>query len=444
MHPAHPAPAVDVPNPLGTISSDNDLDVPVLVTDLRRLVDALVDQLAAGQVETLYSLQTVTTAVRRSTTQLQAAAVAPVEQLTQILSTLDACLAALSTTAERVADDVRQHVQEQIGQQLSEFRESLVQTTQSAVDDVRATNDQALTRFHDVTQQAVTDLEAQTETMHGARDSLVTAAQSAVDDVRATSQEAVTGLYTATQDSVGRVEATNEQALARFHEVTQQAVADLEARTETLLAVSSETLTGIEYAGTILVNAFTARIEGFFATLDQTMLVQNQRDNKLEKTLEGRIDRLVSRSETTIAQLTERLRDETDRLAQRDVEQEQARASAFVSVLEGLLARVGGRSKLRDRVRDVIAGERTSAPEGAATPTPTPTPAADPGPQVTSQAAPPAPRKAKPEPQPTVAAAKAAPRKAAAKADDAAPQAVDSPPTKATPRKRTPKQEESQ
>ena len=386
----------DVVERLALLSSSvPDEDSKAVVSELRGLVGALVDQLAAGQVETLYSLQTAAAAVRHGSAAFQAGTVAPIEQLHEVLRALTAAEASLTASAALVASDLAERLTSEIGGQFSTLVDVRLKAAEATITDAvaglhatAATLQVGLADGAAQVQAALTDSAAQVQAaltdsatlafsrFEQAADQLRTTNAGVVETATATAERATATLAasahafnegldrsgTVTVDKVTSVTDLLVSTARRIDEGINRTAAEAMGTfgevLENLVAVSAETLDGVDHAGRNLVLALNGRLKSFFEELEVAIEVQSQRDIRLDAELDGRVRKLVDRTDASIARSSDRLRKETDRLAMRDQEQEYLRADAFVSALESLLSRSGGRSHLRDKVRGVMVSER--------------------------------------------------------------------------------------
>ena len=397
-------------------------DEPAPDLQPQALVAALIDQLAAGQVETLHSLHSAAATVRRQTTELQTAAVAPVEQLEALLEQLKAVQTSLYSTAVEVISDVTLQLDEIVAQRVQSAKEvtaaplepllaltrdlgvlqsTLHQATDPVVDDVTdrlaasldAMVDQRLSRASErlavnagkaeaamdaaaasVTERLASSVARAEAAMAAAADAAVEQLARANADsssdltaMTAVSAAAMTTAVDAAVEQIMRATADLDEAGSRVERSTQQTGTVLDETftrlINNLVEVALENLEGVEHAGKSLLTRLDGQVEGFLGTLAQALEVQATRDAQVEVELSDRLRRLVDRTDVGVRRLSDRLRKETDRLAQRDEEQEYLRADSFVNALETLLARTDGRSHLRSRIMEVLGSERRKRDE---------------------------------------------------------------------------------
>ena len=386
------------------------------------LVAALVDQLAAGQVETLHSLHTVAATVRRQTAELQDVVVAPVQQLDALLEELRVLQTSLYSNAVGVMGDVTTQLDALVElrvdqanaattvplepllaltQDLQNLQVSLVDTANTVVDEVttvltsrlEAMVDLKVDQANAATTAPLEPLLALTQDLGDLQASLADAAGTVVDavttelttrleamvderlsrasaELAASASAVTTAIDAAVANAVDQLaqatdqldEATNwvEQGVQRAGVAAETAFAGF---TDNLVAAGLETLEAIEHAGKSLLTRLDNEVESFLATLTQSLDQQVTRDVQIETDLNDRVRELVDRTDVGVRRLSDRLRQETDRLARRDEEQEHLRADSFANALETLLAQTDVRSPLRARIIDALSSERRKRDE---------------------------------------------------------------------------------
>jgi hypothetical protein len=304
------------------------------VGSLEHLVSALVDQLAAGQVETLYGLHSAAAGVRQQAEQLRTAAAVPAETLASAAADVRSAQATLAdgrTALQLLTDTLRTELAEQVAAQVTAQVHEQVRAL------VDAQSDAVVARLTAATEA----LEASTQQWQRTlEESAEATAASLADGTRA----AVTELTTAAEG--------------------------LANGTESLVGAASDTAAAIDEAGRILVDEFAARVASFFSQLQQDLTRRESRDTAREKALYARVEQLAAQGELRVEELTERLSEATAQLLRRDQELEGARAEAFVDVLETLLTKLGGRRQLRARVREVVQVDRQPPPSTTVSPPP--------------------------------------------------------------------------
>ncbi len=324
------------------------------VEQLQGLVAALVDQLAAGQVETLYSLHTASTTLARRSEEL-------------------------ATLAADLSGQITAQVTAQVTEQLTALVTERFSAAESLLAGASAAMEERVRHAESLLLQAT-----------AAMDARLASAELTLATTKGGVDAATAGLSAAAAQAHGDLART-----------TQETSRDINSLVDELAAVAGQTLDGVQLAGQVVVSALNDRVETFLQALTEARDHTAEHSADLEQTLEARVARLVSRTDAAVVRLAERLKAETDRLALRDEVQEELRAAAFVTVLEDLLARAGGRRALRDRVRDVLAQERTAPPPPAqhqppVAPPPTKAPAKRPAPRKAAATPPPTARKRTP------------------------------------------------
>ena len=378
------------------------------------LVAALIDQLAAGQVETLHSLHTVGATVRRQTADLQNAVVAPVRQLDALLEELRILQSSLQLSAGDVVGEATARLEGLAQERLAEVHAALgvsvgpladlvvnLQTvhealqvsattivagvTEQLTDRLEAMVELQVARANEAMAAPLEPLLALTQDLGDLQTSLEETASTIVDSITARldarldemidqrlsrAGEALaahagamtTAIATAVAHAVEQLaQATDEldAAGSRVELALQQAGAQAEVGftgfLDNLVEAGLETLEGIEHAGKSLLVRLDTEVEDFLVTLTRATELQTLRDGQVEAELSGRVRDLVDRTDLGVRRLSDRLRKETDRLVQRDEEQEQLRVASFVTTRETLLAQAD------------VAPARRPAPKAAAT-----------------------------------------------------------------------------
>ena len=313
--------------------------------------------------------------------QANEAMAAPVEPLLALSQDLKDLQASLFVNAVGVVGDVAHQLDGLTTDRLAEVQAALVLPVQPLTDllvnlqEVHETLQVSATTVVDgVSAQLTTRLEA----MVDERLSRASAELTANADAMTTAFDVVVA------KAVEQMSAATEQldaASSRVEQGVRQAGLAAETAftgfTDNLVAAGLETLEGIEHAGRSLLAKLDRQVEGFLATLTQNLELQTDRDLQVETELNDRVRQLVDRTDLGVRRLSDRLRKETDRLAQRDEEQEHLRADSFVNALETLLAQTDGRSPLRSRIMDVLGSERRKREEPRPPAGPEVTPALD-------------------------------------------------------------------
>lgn len=431
------------------------------LTGGRHLVEALSDQLADGQVETLYTLQTAASALRQRagevvalTDELTSVADVAVKQVSKALSEdLAERLAQVTAVLEQGSTAAVTGVAARLVQQVAGDADALAARVTEQVESsgaaLRETVDAGLERISaslGETHTAVTDMAAASALRVEEAEQSLTWAAGALDS--AVAKTGVTlGARTRELDDVLRdagtasaarlgdvgrlvmhqVEAAGRAAEDGIAQATFEAEARLTAAREQLVGTAEQAVDGIERAGRAMAEEITSTAQAFLSGLTTRVKALEKRDATLDARLEDRVALLVQTSEARLVAATERLEREADRLGARDEQLERQRAEEFVRVLDDVLSRAGAKGRdLRGRVLGVL--ERRPAP--AAPPPAAPTVPRAPEPAAASPAR--APALAADAPAPAKAAAanrpatvrKAAPAKTAAPAKKAAPKAV--------------------
>lgn len=268
----------------------------------RGLVNALTDQLAAGQTETLYGLQTAARSVRDRAMDLQRLA----EQL-----------------PEEIAAQVRQAV------------EAL---TESASEQIAAALDAASSRLGIVLESVQRDLTAQQEDyLRVLRDS-----------ARATGTQLSTELEqaaTTVVESAARAKAS--QTAVRAAAVT--AVEALESASASF-ADDAEGLT----------QAMTAVGESFIGRLFQVLDERDAREQHLDELLTARTEQLTQHAERRLKAVAAAVEAQLSRLEQRDLTERASTAAELHALVDRLVNEPRGRLKeLRSSIKSAPLPPRT-------------------------------------------------------------------------------------
>jgi hypothetical protein len=380
MHPAPDGTSDDLPE-----AQPAEPPAPEAAAELpdtgRRLVEALTEQLAAGQVETLYSLQTAAAQLRRHTA--------------AVTSASEAVAASLSGFSERVANEVSQGFAALLREATASIGEHLtteVEASTSELRDAAQTHAQAVASQLDATSGHLsTVLDAAVTRTDDARQGLewvaqqgaqqLVAAADALADHRAAGEAALT---VAGKQFADQVATAGNDVLQHLRDGLQELVAQAGQAREEIEQVLRDT---------------RAAAETELTALRQQVEAAERREESVGERLQAHVEQLVARTDATVSQSLTHLRAVADALLERDAMLERR------TVLQE-----GGAStkRLRDRI---FRGMAVAKEQPVARPAPAPTPAAEPTPA--SRAA--APKAGVPEPPPAPAPAKkAAPTKVTA------------------------------
>jgi hypothetical protein len=222
------------------------------------LVLALIDQLAAGQSETLYSLQTAAAALRRRVTELETA----VAQVPANLSpTLVALLEELAVKAGSSASAAGAELQESLAADTKRHATNLTATVKRASDAMleattaaaerseaqrsqteasveasvlrlQASVTESSTRVHDDLTSGVTRLDAAAAAHLSAADQLVESATK----LDTASTEAMARVIDASSDAAAQLEATSTSAVARVLDAVSDGTTQLNERSDAAAA----------------------------------------------------------------------------------------------------------------------------------------------------------------------------------------------------------------
>jgi heparin binding hemagglutinin HbhA len=337
-----------------------------------------VDQLAAGQVETLYGLHSAAAGVRQQAEQLRTAAAVPAETLASAAADVRSAQATLAdgrTALQLLTDTLRTELAEQVAAQVTaQVHEQVRALVDAQVDDVVA----RVTAATDALAASAATWERQANEAAGASAAAIEHQTHAVtqqlngagERVEAAARRTLELLEQATTSTRTELERATQAAVERLASSAEGAEERLASGTESLVRAASDTAAAIDEAGRILVDEFAARVASFFSQLQQDLTRRESRDASREKALYARVEQLAAHGELRVEELTERLSQATAQLLRRDQELEGARAEAFVDVLETLLTKLGGRRQLRARVREVVQVDRQPPPSTTVSPTP--------------------------------------------------------------------------
>ncbi|MCU1599861.1 MAG: hypothetical protein JWO22_570 [Frankiales bacterium] len=388
----------------------------------RRLVEALTDQLAAGQVETLYTLQTAAGQVRRHT----AAVTGATESLAESLRAMtDQVTAEVQAGFARLLVEAQTSIGEQLAAEVdassTELRGASSDHVQAVTSQLQVTSahladlyDGAAARTEDARQGLEWVAQQGAEQLTGAVQALQThrsaseAALAAVGETMARRvAEGRTALDEAGASLAERVQAAGTSAGADLHAGAQGALQHLRDGVADLLQQVAEA--GAELDGALLEARKAAETE--LSALRRQIQAAERREESVAERLEQHVDALVARTDATVGQSLAHLRAVADALLERDAQLEARRADEFARVLESVL-KDGGAStrKLRERIFRGMETAKQGAPRAATPPAPVVEPAA---PEPVAPPATQAPAKKAPAKQ---AAAKKAPRGKAAAA----------------------------
>lgn len=267
------------------------------------LVHALTDQLAAGQTETLYGLQTAAKAVRDRSQDLM-----------------------------RLAEELPEAIGAQVQQLVDEL-------TEAASAQITAALDTASTRLESVLENVHRDLSSQQEQyLNVLRES-----------ARATGSQLSTELEhaaTTVVESAGRAKASQTAVRAA-------AVAVVEAL-ESASASFTEDAEGVVQAISTVGDNFVERL---FQVLDE----RDQREQVLDELLTKRVEQLTAHAERRLHALTAAVDDQLQRLEQRDLVERASTTAALTALVDRLLAEPRGRLReLRGNIRNQPAPAATS------------------------------------------------------------------------------------
>lgn len=296
---------------------DGVTDDPVVALRVagQRLVDALRDQVADGQVETLLTLQTAATALQRQSTEVAGSVAAMTgDVLAEVAAGVEALLQELlATLGERVAEET-----DETTRSLTRSAEKVAKQLSGAEKALRTVTELATGRAEQVRlalEAATAALAAQADRTEAAFDRAGAALE---ERLRATALEAEERIATATDAAV-------------------QALRVVGVETERQLAAAR-------------VEA-DATLDEHLAALKTQLAAQVRRDGTVAARLQQQVEALVERTDATAGRTVELLQQAVSDLQERDRALEQDRAEAFVRVLDALLPAERPK-RLRSAVRD--------------------------------------------------------------------------------------------
>ena len=396
----------------------------------QRLVDALRDQFADGQVEALYSLQTAAAQLKQHTQSLVGAAAAHSATLQDLIEQVVArTTSEVSSSLQRILAETQASIGEQLAAEVdassTELRGAAQDHAQAVASQLEVTSNH-LTSLYDgvvartedarqglewVAQQGAEQLTAAASTLHQHR---VETEQAIAASGQAMTERLQDGRATldAAAESVAARLATSQDSLAATGEALTDQVRAAGAGAQSDLAAGAESAGGIvrETIEALLAQATAARDELHAVMLDARKAAEEelialrkqiqaaeQREEAVAVRLQKHVEDLVARTDATVAQSLHRLRAVADALLERDAQLERRRADEFARVLQSVLSEGGASTRrLRDRIfRGMEAAK--AAPPSRVSPDPVvssppeqplPKPAAQPAEDVVTAAAP--------------------------------------------------------
>jgi colicin import membrane protein len=328
----------------GSDTTDSPPHVDELEASGRRLVETLAAQLADGQVETLYTLQTAAAQVRRHA----AAVTGATESLTDSLTTL----------TDRVADEVRQgfavllqQAQAAIGERLAaevdasstELRGAAQDHAQLVASQLEVTSTQ-LSSLYDSAVARTEDARQGLEWVAAQGAEQLTAAAASLAGHRS---EGETALARAGEALAQRVQAVGSTVGAELHTSAEATMQHLRDGVQALIGQAATARDEIEE---VMLEARKAA-EAELIALRKQIQAAERREESVAERLEQYAEALVARTDATVAQSLTHLRGVADALLERDAHLEKRRADEFARVLETVLREGGaGTRKLRDRI----------------------------------------------------------------------------------------------
>jgi hypothetical protein len=328
----------------GSETTDSHPPVDELEASGRRLVETLAAQLADGQVETLYTLQTAAAQVRRHA----AAVTGATESLTDSLTTL----------TERVADEVRQGFAVLLQQAHAAIGEQLAAEVDASSTELRGA-------AQDHARLVASQLEVTSTQLSSLYDGVVARTEDARQGLEWVAAQGAEQLTAAAATLAGH-RTEGEAALAQAGEALAERVqavastvgADLQASAEAAMqhlrdgvqALIAHAATARDEIEEVMLEARKAA-EAELIALRKQIQAAERREETVAERLEQYAEALVARTDATVSQSLTHLRGVADALLERDAHLEKRRADEFARVLETVLREGGaGTRKLRDRI----------------------------------------------------------------------------------------------
>jgi hypothetical protein len=325
-----------------------------------KLIEALITNLAAGQVETLHALHVSAAALQRQGQRIA-------ESGSQLERSADA---ASQRVIAGVSSDLSQRVSDLMEAAIARGAGAAGELVQRLTADLTAAAAQArnamvtdLTSTQEALAAAARDAEAKgllaREALEWAATEVALRLEAATTTLEAQSS-ASDRMLAAAGDTIRANIDTAGTAAAR-------AVAAAAAEAAGLLLSSAD-------AAVAQINEAKAGLDSFLASVDQEVSAWRARDTKQAAKIDERVSALIASTETAVGRVAGELQQQTDRLAARDRELEAQRVDEFVRALEDVLAKAGLRGRrVRKRVTAVLEETRPEPPPSAELPRSAPT-----------------------------------------------------------------------
>jgi hypothetical protein len=355
----------------------------------RRLVESLTAQLADGQVETLYSLQTVAAQVRRHTS--------------AVTTATDSLADSLRGLTDKVAAEVQQGFHALLREAHTSIGEQLAAEVDAGSTELRAASQDHATLIAAQLEATSTHLAALYDgavaRTEDARQGLEWVARQGAEQLTA----AATSLKEHRTEGEAALAAAGTQASEQIRTAVGEALQLLRDGVRDLLGQAAAAR---EEMDSVLLDARKAAEEELIALRKQIQAAEHREEAVAER-LQGHVEQLVARTDATVAASLTHLRGVADALLERDAQLERRRTDEFARVLETVL-REGGAStrKLRDRILRGMDKPKQPSPVPVVG-TVTEVPAAEPAGESAAPVVPPRPTR------PAKATAKRAPAKKA-------------------------------
>ncbi len=301
----------------------------------KALVSALTDQLAAGQAESLYGLQTAATTVRQRAAELERlAATIPDDIGGRVRESVEALAGAAS---------------DQISTALETASTRLGIVLEALDSHLGTQQEEYLTVLRESAEATGAQLSGELEEAAAAVAESAQRAQASQNAVRAAAVTAVEALDAASQEVAEQIADLQDQVA----ELVDQASGAIAAASEAF----AEEAEGVIHGMTSIGDSFISRM---FEVLDE----RDAHEAALEQRLSDRLGRITADVERRLAASTAAMAAQIDRLEQRDLTERAAMAAELHELLRRLVAEPRG--KLKD-LRNATAGF-TAQPSQPTTP----------------------------------------------------------------------------
>ena len=356
----------------------------------QRLVDALRDQFADGQAESLYSLQTASAQLRTHTEAITSAAAT-------LVGSLKTGSAEITSHVTEALQGVLAETQASIGEQLAaevdassaELRGAAADHAQTVATQLKTTSthlselyesaaaraEHARQGLEWVAQQGAEQLTAAAATLTQHRTAAEEGLAAAAEDLTSRTAAGRQSLVESAESLAGQLQEAAARARTEITAAADSAAEALHATMETLLARTMGVRDVIDDA---LVEGRKAA-EAELTALRKQVESAERREQAVTERLQQHVEELVARTDATVAQSLNHLRAVADALLERDAQLEKRRADEFARVLQVVLAEGGASTRrLRDRIFKGMESAKAAPP---VPPAPAPEPSWAPAPE---------------------------------------------------------------